>query len=264
MEVYRECEKENSYREFERERERERERDERVSRSERDERVSRSERDELVSRSERDERVSRSERRSPGSHHSGSHRNSPVTPTPTIAITAAHSSSAPGSSLGPPATTSSSSKPKPCPIILAPSAVSPVPPPAHPQLPHVPPVSALAPVTLTTPHVPLPSPSAKHPGLHPSLCSTLAAGGLQTPLYLSSPMLGGPRTPNPMLHFWSSLSPAVTLSPRPLGSATGATAFHFPSYPALTTFSPIVATFPHPLDTPGLVPSPTSRSIPVL
>jgi hypothetical protein len=86
---------------------------------------------------------------------------------------------------------------------------------------------------------------------------------LQTPLFLSSPMLGGPRTPNPMLHFWSSLSPAVTLSPR-FDSATRANAFQFPSYPALATFSPVVATFPHPLDTPGLVPSPTSRSIPVL
>ena len=180
------------------------------------------------------------------SHHDGSSHRTPPPTSFAAAITSAPSSC----------------KPKPCPIILAPapSPVSPVPPPAHPQLPHVPPSSALAAATSVTmaTHVPIPSPTAKHP-LHP--LSTLA-GGLQTPLFLSSPMLGGPRTPNPMLHFWSSLSPAVTLSPR-LGSATGASAFQFPSYPGMA-YSPIVATFPHPLDTPGLMPSPTSRSIPVL
>ena len=177
---------------------------------------------------------------------SSAHRTSPAGSSFAIAITTAPASS--------------SSKPKPCPIILAPTAVSPVPPPAHPQLPQLPPSSALAAptsVTMAT-HGPIPSPTAKHP-MHPM--SSLA-GSLHTPLFLSSPMLGGPRTPNPMLHFWSSLSPAVTLSPR-LGSATGASAFQFPSYPGLA-YSPVVATFPHPLDTPGLVPSPTSRSIPVL
>lgn len=229
-------------REMYREREREQEREPRESYRERDsyrelERDTYREREADILREREREREETARERQ---YDSVAHRTSPVNPS--FAITT---------------TSSTSSKPKPCPIILAPTAVSPVPPPAHPQLPQLPPSSALTSVTMAT-HGPIPSPTAKHP-LHPM--SSLS-GSLHTPLFLSSPMLGGPRTPNPMLHFWSSLSPAVTLSPR-LGSATGASAFQFPSYPTIA-YSPIVATFPHPLDTPGIVPSPTSRSIPVL
>ncbi|KAL8587093.1 hypothetical protein ACOMHN_026061 [Nucella lapillus] len=265
-ESYRERERELLEREYERQRERERElfreREIREREHERESRDSYRER-EAYREPERDggyrEREDRDsfrerekEREEARERHYDSavalcaHRTSPVNASFTAIITSA---------------SSISSKPKPCPIILAPTAVSPVPPPAHPQLPQLPPSSALVAaatsVTMAT-HCPIPSPTAKHP-LHPM--SSLG-GSLHTPLFLSSPMLGGPRTPNPMLHFWSSLSPAVTLSPR-LGSATGTSAFQFPSYPGIA-YSPIVASFPHPLDTPGIVPSPSSRSIPVL
>lgn len=158
-------------------------------------------------------------------------------------------------------TLTSSSKPKPSPIVL-----SPTPPPAHPQLPQLPPSSALSANTSVTlaSHMPIPSPTAKHP-LHPFSSLASLAGGLQTPLFMSSPMFGGPRTPGPLLHFWSSLSPVTTLSPR-LHSSAGGTAFQFPNFGALA-YSPVMATFPHTLDslgTPGIVPSPTSRTIPVL
>ncbi|XP_053377813.1 ETS domain-containing protein Elk-3-like isoform X2 [Mercenaria mercenaria] len=47
---------------------------------------------------------------------------------------------------------------------------------------------------------------------------------MHTPYVLASPMVGVPRTPIP-LHFWSSLSPIATLSPR---LATSTSAFQFP------------------------------------
>ncbi|XP_025106769.1 LOW QUALITY PROTEIN: ETS domain-containing protein Elk-3-like [Pomacea canaliculata] len=195
-------------------------------------------------------------------HHHRSHERIAASPSPPLSSSITTTSS---SSLS----ASVSCKPKPSPIILAPTAVSPVPPPAHPQLPQLPPASALSAgtaVTMAT-HVPIPSPTAKHP-LHPLSSLSSLPGGLQTPLFMHSPMMGGPGgpgTPGPLLHFWSSLSPVTTLSPRLHGSSSGGSAFQFPSYAPLA-YSPVVATF-HTLEnlgTPGLVPSPTSRTIPVL
>lgn len=81
--------------------------------------------------------------------------------------------------------------------------------------------------------------------------------GLSTPLVLASPVIG-PRTP--FLHFWSSLSPITTMSPRLGGSAS---AFQFPTFATNhMTLSPMTATFSNveSLATPALT-SPT-RSIP--
>lgn len=109
----------------------------------------------------------------------------------------------------------SSSKPKPDPLILNLN----------------PPVQTT--ITSATP-VPLPSP--KH--LQPPFSS------LNTPFVLASPMVGVPRTP---LHFWSSLSPIATLSPRPNSSS----AFQFPMvngqlplYHSLPNFSAIESLAP--------------------
>ncbi|XP_048740686.1 ETS domain-containing protein Elk-3-like isoform X2 [Ostrea edulis] len=79
--------------------------------------------------------------------------------------------------------------------------------------------------------------------------------GLPTPLMLASPVIG-PRTP--FLHFWSSLSPITTMSPRLGGPAS---AFQFPTFATNhMTLSPM-ATFSNveSLATPALT-SPT-RSI---
>ncbi|XP_067683909.1 ETS domain-containing protein Elk-3-like isoform X2 [Haliotis asinina] len=132
---------------------------------------------------------------------------------------------------------SSASKPKPCPISLS-----------------LTPVGATTTLTPAT-TVPITSPSAK------SLAS--AFPGIHTPLLLTSPM-AMPRTPQ-LLHFWSSLSPVATLSPRV--SAGAATAFQFPSYiNGHIPFSPVTLSSIggglENLSTPGLVTSP--RTIPVL
>ncbi|XP_062598758.1 ETS domain-containing protein Elk-3-like isoform X1 [Saccostrea cucullata] len=90
----------------------------------------------------------------------------------------------------------------------------------------------------------------------PSPKVTMSAG-LSTPMVLASPVIG-PRTP--FLHFWSSLSPITTMSPR-LGGPTSA--FQFPSFATNhVTLSPMTATFSNveSLATPALT-SPT-RSIP--
>lgn len=87
---------------------------------------------------------------------------------------------------------------------------------------------------------------------------------LNTPAFMfASPMIG-PRTPLP-LHFWSSLSPITTMSPRLTGGASS-TAFQFPNFVggqaavaqmSLPNFSAIES-----LNSP-VVSSPT-RTIPVL
>ncbi|XP_050413987.1 ETS domain-containing protein Elk-3 [Patella vulgata] len=106
--------------------------------------------------------------------------------------------------------------------------------------------------TLVTPStfLPIPSPTAKG--------SPFAFTGLPTPMLMPSPMMG-PRTP--LLHFWSSLSPVTTLSPR-FGPA-----FQFPGFfngqlpfPPMTLHN--ISTVEN-LSTPGMVTSPT-RTIPVL
>ncbi|XP_060570265.1 ETS domain-containing protein Elk-3-like isoform X2 [Ruditapes philippinarum] len=63
-----------------------------------------------------------------------------------------------------------------------------------------------------------------HPLLSPKLLPPQFATMHSNPFVIASPMVGVPRTPIP-LHFWSSLSPIATLSPR-LTSSTSA--FQFP------------------------------------
>ena len=100
------------------------------------------------------------------------------------------------------------------------------------------------------------------PIVSPKLLSTQFPS-LNTPFLFASPMIG-PRTPLP-LHFWSSLSPITTMSPR-LTGGTSTTAFQFPTFVgsqanvtqmSLPNFSAIES-----LNSP-VVSSPT-RTIPVL
>ena len=97
------------------------------------------------------------------------------------------------------------------------------------------------------------------PKLFPTQFSTL-----NTPFLFASPMIG-PRTPLP-LHFWSSLSPITTMSPR-LAGGTSTSAFQFPNFVgsqttvsqlSLPNFSAIESSLTSPV-----VSSPT-RTIPVL
>ncbi|CAG5123424.1 unnamed protein product [Candidula unifasciata] len=109
-----------------------------------------------------------------------------------------------------------------------------------------------SPLTPVTSHMSIISPSGKHP--------MSAFHGIPTPLFLPSPM-------HPV-HFWSSLSPVTTLSPRLNSSGS---AFQFPGFfNGPLAFSPLVGTFAAAsssgvdnLGTPGLVSTPT-RTIPVL
>ena len=104
------------------------------------------------------------------------------------------------------------------------------------------------------------------PIVSPKLLSTAQFPTLNTPaLFFASPMIG-PRTPLPPVHFWSSLSPITTMSPRLTGGTSG-TAFQFPAFSfgsqqavsqmSLPNFSAIES-----LNSP-VVSSPT-RTIPVL
>ena len=130
----------------------------------------------------------------------------------------------------------SSSKPKPNPLTLN-----------------------VTPVVTTTLSVASPMP-VMSPKLLPTQFPTL-----NTPaLFFASPMIG-PRTPLPPVHFWSSLSPITTMSPR-LTAGTSGTAFQFPAFVgsqqavtqmSLPNFSAIES-----LNSP-VVSSPT-RTIPVL
>ncbi|XP_059153414.1 ETS domain-containing protein Elk-3-like isoform X2 [Physella acuta] len=152
-------------------------------------------------------------------------------PTPSPYITSSHLST---SSPRPVITSSSSCKPKPSPISLG-----------------VPSLGS-SPLTPVSTQMPIISPSAKHP--------MSAFHGLPTPLFLSSPM-------HPV-HFWTSLSPVTTLSPRLSSSGS---AFQFPGFfNGPLAFSPLVGSFTASsssgvdnLGTPGLVSTPT-RTIPVL
>lgn len=123
---------------------------------------------------------------------------------------------------------SSSTKPKPNPLVLN--------------------VSTPIQTTITPPSpVPILSPKLIAPNL----------SSLHTTLMLPSPMYGIPRTPYP-LHFWSSLSPIATISPRI--PPTSSSAFQFPistSQLSLPNFSAIESV------TPPAVSS-SSQSIPVL
>lgn len=130
----------------------------------------------------------------------------------------------------------SSSKPKPNPLTLN-----------------------VTPIVTTTLSVASPMP-VMSPKLLPTQFPTL-----NTPaLFFASPMIG-PRTPLPPVHFWSSLSPITTMSPR-LTAGTSGTAFQFPAFVgsqqavtqmSLPNFSAIES-----LNSP-VVSSPT-RTIPVL
>lgn len=104
---------------------------------------------------------------------------------------------------------------------------------------------------------PMPSPNP----FKMSMSSMSALGNLQTPLLLASPVPGGPqRTPLVPLHFWSSLSPVATLSPRM--SATAGTTFQFPSFPHMSLSPACHVTLPtftsfENLQSPIFVHSPT-------
>jgi len=95
-------------------------------------------------------------------------------------------------------------KPKPVPLILN-------------IQPATPPPTSIPQTTITAPSPgPVPSPHLLPPKLT----------GIHTPFLLPSPMVTAlPRTPLGALHFWSSLSPITTMSPRPPNTST---AFHFP------------------------------------
>ncbi|CAL1541434.1 unnamed protein product [Lymnaea stagnalis] len=134
---------------------------------------------------------------------------------------------------------SAPSKPKPSPISLG------IPSLGSGQI-------GSAPLTPVSTQMSILSPTAKHP--------MSAFHGIPTPLFLSSPM-------HPV-HFWTSLSPVTTLSPRLNSSGS---AFQFPSFfNGPLAFSPLVGSFTASsssgvdnLGTPGLVSTPT-RTIPVL
>lgn len=97
-------------------------------------------------------------------------------------------------------------------------------------------------ITTATPvplHSPKPKPNPLMLNVNSQVQTTLSAGTpvpllspkqfahfstLHTPFMMASPMIGLPRTPIP-LHFWSSLSPIATLSPR---LAASTSAFQFP------------------------------------
>lgn len=109
------------------------------------------------------------------------------------------------------------------------------------------PSSALSPVT----SIPIHSPTLK--------VSSSSFSTLHTPILLASPMVSQ-RTP--FLHFWSSLSPIATLSPR----YNSASAFQFPSYPGGHLAMPVTLSNYNSMEglaSPVLVSSPT-RTIPVL
>lgn len=111
------------------------------------------------------------------------------------------------------------------------------------------------PPSLLSGHHPLPSPTHfKMSGMPPGMSA------LHTPLLLArSPLPGGPqRTPLVPLHFWSSLSPVATLSPR-VGAGT---TFQFPSFPHMSLSPACHVTLPaftafENLHSPVFVPSPT-------
>ncbi|BFZ08719.1 hypothetical protein BsWGS_11758 [Bradybaena similaris] len=162
------------------------------------------------------------------SSYSSRHHNSNTSITTTSRLTPSASSA-----------TAACSKPKPSPISLG------VPSLGTGSL-------TASPLTPVTSHMSIISPSGKHP--------ISAFHGIPTPLFLPSPM-------HPV-HFWSSLSPVTTLSPRLNSSGS---AFQFPGFfNGPLAFSPLVGTFSassaasvENLGTPGLVSTPT-RTIPVL
>lgn len=130
--------------------------------------------------------------------------------------------------------TSSMSKPKPNPLNLETVTLTHLPIPS--PTPH-----GLKP-PLSTPHLPV---TPHHPAL----------SALQTPILLGSPMpFANQRTPMVPLHFWSSLSPVSTLSPRPGGPSSH---FQFPSYYTLSPVTlPAFSAFEN-LQSPVIVSSPT-------
>ena len=153
----------------------------------------------------------------------------PVSDPAPMAVSAANSTpsstiSASKSSSSEVPSTSSSSKPKPNPLNL--------------------PASLLA---------------STHPLPSPTPFKMLSS--LQTPLLLASPLPGGAqRTPLVPLHFWSSLSPVATLSPRM--SATTGTTFQFPTFPHMSLSPACHVTLPaftafENLQSPIFVHSPT-------
>ncbi|CAH1784585.1 unnamed protein product [Owenia fusiformis] len=142
--------------------------------------------------------------------------------------------------------TSTTSKPKPIPIPISNIGSGPLPSPK---------INTLAPPGFAMSTLPVPSP--KFPSL-------------STPILLTSPSpLTHQRTPIMPLHFWSSLSPLITLSPRISINNTTAQQFQFPgnylsNHVAFSPMATGVPTFTNleSLNSPVFVTSPT-KSIPV-
>ena len=125
--------------------------------------------------------------------------------------------------------TSSMSRPKPNPLNL-PTSVTNLPIPSPNMLNY--PGQALKSGGLATPCLPTMTPN-----------TITGFNSLPTPMMLTSPLpLGGAqRTPIMPLHFWSSLSPVATLSPRPGHTGSAPSTFQFPSYMnGHLPFSPVV------------------------
>ncbi len=155
--------------------------------------------------------------------------------------------------------TATLSRPKPDPLNLPTSSLLGVPIPSPTHL-----GGTLKSAGLSTPSLATPSLAHMTP-------NTLTGYSLPTPMMLASPVNFGPqRTPVVPLHFWSSLSPVATLSPRVSGNAAqGPHTFQFPTYmnghmPA--GFSPVVTipafTSYENLHSPSAtVASPTNKTI---
>ena len=125
--------------------------------------------------------------------------------------------------------TSTMSRPKPNPLNL-PTSVTNLPIPSPNMLNY--PGQALKSGGLATPCLPTMTPN-----------TITGFNSLPTPMMLTSPLpLGGAqRTPIMPLHFWSSLSPVATLSPRPGHTGSAPSTFQFPSYMnGHMAFSPVV------------------------
>ena len=154
--------------------------------------------------------------------------------------------------------TSTVSRPKPNPLNLPTSSLTTLPIPS-PTMLNYPGGQALKSGGLATPCLPSMTPN-----------TLTGFNSLPTPMMLTSPIhLGGPqRTPIMPLHFWSSLSPVATLSPRPGHAASSASTFQFPSFlNGHMAYSPVV-TIPaftafQDLQSPVVTAAPSTSSIQV-
>ena len=153
--------------------------------------------------------------------------------------------------------TSTISRPKPNPLNLPTSSLTSLPIPSPTMLNYGP--GGLKSGGLATPCLPSMTPN-----------TLTGFNNLPTPMMLTSPIhLGGAqRTPMMPLHFWSSLSPVATLSPRPGHQTSSASTFQFPSFlNGHMAYSPVV-TIPaftafENLQSPVVTAAPSTSSIQV-